>query len=128
MRNHILYEMKVYIGKKFLFCFRDSCILLPSSLQTLAKTLCPQLGNKGSINHDEVQVSNLSDLSDTLLPYLRQDICLLGGVMVKAQEIYWKKLNVDIENSMTLSSLAMTISRMNYYDEVNRPIYIPNRN
>lgn len=128
IRNHMLYEIKVYKGKKLIFRFRDSCTLLPSSLASLAKTLCPQLGNKGSIPHHEVQVSNLMNMSDDLLEYLRQDIRLLGGVMVKAQELYWTNYHVDIEDVLTLSALAMTIFRMKYYDEIYWPIYIPNRN
>lgn len=128
MRNHRLYELVVYRGKKRLFRLRDSYTLLPSSLATLAKTLCPQLGSKGSIPHDEVQVSNLKNLSAQLLDYMKQDISLLGGVMLKAQEIYWTQYKVDIENCLTLSALAMSISRMSYYDPNTWPIHIPSRN
>lgn len=46
-RNHKLYELKVYLGNKLLFRFRDSLTLLPNPLNTLAKTLCPELGSKG---------------------------------------------------------------------------------
>jgi len=116
LRNNRLYEIAVYRGKKLLFRLRDSYTLLPSSLDTLAKTLCPQLGSKGSIPYEEVRVSNLKNLSAQLLDYMKQDIRLLGGVMLKAQEIYWKKYSVDIVNSLTLSSLAMTIFRKCYYD------------
>ena len=59
---------------------------------------------------------------------MKQDIRLLGGVMLKAQEIYWTKFKVDIRNSLTLSSLALTISRMCYYDPNSWPIHIPSRN
>jgi hypothetical protein len=41
-----------------------------------------------------------------LLDYMKQDILLLGGVMLKAQEIYWKLYKVDIESKITLPSLA----------------------
>lgn len=91
MRNLKLYELSVYKGNKRLFRIRDSYTLLPSSLATLAKTLCPQLGSKGSIPHDEVRVSNLMDLREQLLEYMIQDIRLLGGVMLKAQDIYWNQ-------------------------------------
>lgn len=59
---------------------------------------------------------------------MKQDILLLGGVMLKAQEIYWKLYKVDIESKITLSSLALTIFRMQYYDASNWPIHIPNKN
>lgn len=115
IRNDRVYEIVVSRGKKQVFRLRDSCALLPTSLDILAKTLCPQLGSKGSIPYNEVQVSNLSILSAQLLDYMKQDIRLLGGVMLKAQEIYWTQYKVDIENCLTLSSLAMKIFRMSYF-------------
>ncbi|XP_059067855.1 DNA polymerase-like [Cryptomeria japonica] len=127
-RNLKLYELSVYKGRKRLFRLRDSYALLPSSLATLAKTLCPQLGSKGSIPHDEVRVSNLMDLREQLLDYMIQDIRLLGGVMLKAQDIYWNQYKVDIENCLTFPTLAMTIFRTNYYNPISWPIHIPSRN
>lgn len=59
MRNHRIYEIKVYKGKRLLFNIRDSLTLLTSSLSDLAKNLCPELGSKGCIEHEEIQVSNL---------------------------------------------------------------------
>jgi hypothetical protein len=128
MRNHRLYELSVYRGKKRLYRLRDSYTLLTTKLATLAKTLCPELGSKGSIAHDEVQVSNLKKLSAKLLDYMKQDIRLLGGVMLKAQDIYWTQYKVDIENCLTLSALAMKIYRIRYYDPNSFPIHIPSRN
>lgn len=107
---------------------RDSYCLLPSSLDSLAKTLCPQLGCKGKISHKKVKVWNLNDLRDQLLEYMKQDIRLLGGVMLKAQDLYWTEYKVDIENILTLPSLSLSIFRMKYYDEKSWPIHIPNRN
>lgn len=128
LRNHKLYELKVYLGDKLLLRFRDSCTLLPSRLDTLAKTLCPELGSKGSIPHDDLKVSNLLVHSEDLINYLRQDILLLGGVMLKAQEINWSKYHIDIEDVMTLSSLSLKIFRQNYFDDETFPIHIPTKN
>lgn len=128
MRNNRLYELIVYSGKKILFRFRDSLNLLPGKLNALAKNLCPDLGPKGSIPYDEVRLSNLVSMKKSLLDYMKQDILLLGGVMQKAQEIYWKLYQVDIESKITISSLALTIFRMKYYDVSNWPIHIPNKN
>lgn len=128
MRNHRLYELAVYSEKKLLFRFVDSLNLLPGKLQVLANNLCPELGEKGSIPYEEVGLSNLSSMKTSLLEYMKQDILLLGGVMQKAQEIYWGLYNVDIESKLTLSSLALSIFRMRYYDVSNFPIYIPNKN
>lgn len=98
LRNNRLYELAVYSGKKMLFRFRDSLNLLPGKLSTLAKNLCPGLGPKGSIPHDKVTQSNLAIMKKSLLDYMKQDIRLLGGVMLKAQEIYWKLYKVDTES------------------------------
>lgn len=59
MRNHRLYELKVYIKDNIVLRFRDSCTLLPSSLASLGNTLCPELGPKGSIPHSDLVVSDL---------------------------------------------------------------------
>lgn len=67
MRNHRLYELVVYHGKKKLFRFRDSLNLLPSSLANLAKNLCPDLGSKGSIPYEDVTLSNLVSMKTSLL-------------------------------------------------------------
>lgn len=48
--------------------------------------------------------------------------------MLRAQYIYWTQYNVDIEECLTLSSLAMNIYRMRYYNEEGWPIYIPSSN
>lgn len=102
MRNNRLYELAVYSGKRMLFRFRDSLNLLPGNLNELAKNLCPGLGPKGSIPYDEVNVSNVGSMKQMLLDYMRQDILLLGGIMQKAQEIYWKLFMLDIESKITL--------------------------
>ena len=128
MRNHRLYEIAVYSGKRMLFRFRDSLNLLPGKRSSLAKNLCPELGQKGSIPYDELTESNLESMKNSLIDYMKQDILLLGGVMQKAQEIYWKLYKVDIESKITLPSLALSIFRMKYYDSSNYPIHIPNKN
>lgn len=73
-------------------------------------------------------MSNLMNRSAELLDSIQQDIRLLGGIMQKAQDLYWIQYKVDIEGCMTLSSLALQIYRMRYYDPQTFPIHIPNRN
>ena len=107
---------------------RDSLNLLPSSLEKLAKALCPELGVKGSIAHDDITVDTLLPLRKELLTYMEQDIRLLGGIMRKAQDIYYNEFKVDMVNSLTYSALSMTIYRQMFYDALNWPIHIPTRN
>ena len=59
---------------------------------------------------------------------MKQDIDILGGVMQKAQEIYWISFQVDIVTKLTVSSLALAIFRTKFDDQDNWPIHIPNRN
>lgn len=59
---------------------------------------------------------------------MKQDIRLLGGVMQKAQSIYWELFKVDIVDWITVSSVALGIFRMNFYNEELCYIHIPNRN
>lgn len=135
MRNNRLYELSVYhpstkeyTEKKMLFRIRDSLNLLPGSLKELAKSLCPSLGTKGTVDHASVSLSNLSLDRGILLDYMKQDILLLGGIMQKAQEIYDQNFHLDIVTKITLSSVALSIFRLRYYDDQNWPIHIPNRN
>lgn len=71
-------------------------------------------------------MSNLQVHSEKLITYLRQDILLLGGVMLKAQEINWLKYHIDIEEVMT--SLSLKIFRQHFYDDSTFPINIPTKN
>lgn len=128
LRNNRVYEIAVYSGKKMLFRIRDTLNLLPASLDALSKNLCPELGGKGNIDHNNLSQTNIEPQKKILLDYMKQDILLLGGVMLKAQEIYWKLFKVDIESKITLASLALSIFRLKYYDASNWPIHIPNKN
>lgn len=128
MRDNKLYEVSVYSGKRILFRLRDSLHLLPGKLDDLAKNLCPELGSKGSIPYDQVTLENLSTLRVSLLEYMKQDILLLGGIMHNFQDLYAKAYKNDIENKITTASLALSLFRNNYYDEVKFPIHIPNKN
>lgn len=132
MRDNMLYEIAVYSKsskrRRVLFRFRDSLHLLPGKLASLANNLCPELGVKGSIDHDMVSVNNLESNKKDNIAYLKQDILILGGILQKAQDIYYNMFNVDIESRLTVTSLALSIYRKQYYDDKNKAIYIPNRN
>lgn len=128
MRDNRLYEVAVYSGKRMLFRFRDSLHLLPGKLDDLASNLCPELGKKGSIPYDQVSLDNLSILRDSLVEYMKQDILLLGGIMLNFQDLYAKAYKGDIEKKITAASLALSLFRSHFYDEVKFPIHIPNKN
>ncbi|GJY79435.1 DNA polymerase-like protein [Tanacetum coccineum] len=77
----------------------DSLNLLPGMLLNLAMNLCPYLGTKGCVDHESVNEKSL--------------------------EI---EKELDIESKITLSSLALNIFRLRYYNDEIFPIYIPNQN
>lgn len=59
----------------------------------MGKTLCPQLGAKGTIKDDEMKVDSKENEFHIL--GLQQ---FLGGIMQKAQEIYWSEYRSRIAN------------------------------
>lgn len=144
VKNNKIYQISVY-GKKnvhnnqndnkkkntkisLLYNLKDSLLLLSGSLESLAMTLCPELGTKESIDHQNVRIDNLDENKNKLLSYMKQDIYMLGGIMLKAQEIIWNQYKIDITDCLTVSSLAMRIFRTIYYDIQSFPIHKPNRN
>lgn len=128
IRNNVLYEAVVYKNNEIVMRLRDSLSLLPGTLKELAKNLCPGLGDKGDIDHSQIQLSNLEAKKEDIIKYLKQDVLLLGGIMQKAQSIFFDLFQIDILNNITLSALAMSIFRTHYYDDTKWPIYIPSKN
>lgn len=99
------------------------------SLASLGKTLCPELGLKGSIPHSDLVVSDLQGKNESLINDLRQDILLLGGVIFQAQEIHWYQSQIDVEDVMTVSALSLKIVRKKDLDDkAFHIINIPTRN
>lgn len=64
IRDGRVFQYKVYEGKKLLFVFRDSMLLLPSSLMELASNMCPELGTKGYMPHKDITVDMLSSMGN----------------------------------------------------------------
>lgn len=135
VRNSRIYEILIHMKtgnpkkqQKLVLRIRDSCKLLPGSLADLAASFCPDAGGKGEIDHENVDVHKLGSHREEYLDYLDQDIVLLGLIVQKAQDIYWQRYKIDIVADMTISALAMSIFRMEFYDDVNCRIYIPNKN
>lgn len=127
-RNNRIYEIAVYKGNKKEIVFRDSYLLLQGKLAVLGRHLCPELGCKGNIDHSAVTLDSLITNQSEYTEYMRQDIRLLGGILLKAQQIYSDQFEVDIVSSMTLSSLSLKIFRTRFYNDIHSRIYIPNTN
>lgn len=74
---------------------------MQGSLDSLGMTFCPELGRKGSIPHSEVDLLYINNPKHKidLIEYMKQDIRLLGGILLKAQEIFFTKYSIDIEDA-----------------------------
>nr|AYM32740.1 DNA polymerase [Silene vulgaris] len=128
IRENVIYEIAVCLGKRVLFRLRDSLHLLPCNLDSLAKSLCPELGGKGSIDFSKVTLETLSSMKDELLTYMKHDIRLLGSIMQNFQKLYFEQFQADIVDFRTLSSLAMSLFRSRFYKDDESSIYIPEDN
>ncbi|NP_862323.1 hypothetical protein BrnaMpl_p1 (mitochondrion) [Brassica napus] len=130
MRNNCLYQLSIYNkgNNLLLYKYMDSLKVLPGTLNNLGKAICPELGSKGSVNHESVKEDNLKFRKSELIDYMIQDIRLLGGIMCKIQANYFRQFDIGITEVLTISSLALLIYRMKYYDMDVFPIYIPSRN
>lgn len=80
------------------------------------------------MDHSQVGLHNLLERKVELVGYMKQDVRLLGGIMYKAQHIYWGLFHIDIVTKMTSASLALSIFRQSFYDPMRNPIYISNGN
>jgi len=101
-------------------------LLLPSSLMELASNMCPELGTKGYMPHKDITVDMLSSMEKEIKEYFSQDVRLLAAIMLKGKDIFWNMCQIDFLNLLTLSSLALTIFRMEHYDVQRVKIHIPN--
>lgn len=129
MRNRQLYKISVFRKGKLVFQVRDSLHQLNGTLNNLARDLCPELGLKGKVDHENVTYETLQDprMRLVLLEYLAQDVLLLAGIMQKAQSIYHNLFQIDFTTKLTVSALAMDVFCSYFYDDQEFPIHIPTR-
>lgn len=81
MRNNCLYQLSIFCKnhKSLTYKYMDSLKILPGKLVDLGKAICPELGSKGSVDHESVKEENLKYRRAELIAYMNQDIRLLGG-------------------------------------------------
>lgn len=139
-RNNTIYEISIYnklkkkvknsLRGKLLIVLRCSILLLPDSLNKLAKQMCPELGGKEDLDHTKVTLESLNNKESvsSYQSYLSQDVLLLARCMQVTQMFFWNAFYIDITTKRTLASLALGIFRENYYDDEKHAMYIPNQN
>nr|CAQ52962.1 unnamed protein product [Lolium perenne] len=143
-RNNTIYEISVYKKNQFrgkqdslkrkekrlLLRFRCSLLILPDSLENLAKQICPELGGKEEMDHQSVTLDSLNEEEKYIQyrRYLSQDVFLLGVILQSVQKYYWDEFLIDISTKKTIASLSLGIFRMEYYDDIKHRMYVPNEN
>nr|GEZ71687.1 DNA polymerase-like [Tanacetum cinerariifolium] len=80
------------------------------------------------MEHASLNEDNLKQNKEEIVEYLRQDVLLLGGIMQRAQEIFYEEFEIDIKSKITLPLLALSIFRKKFYDDNQCRIYIPSQN
>jgi hypothetical protein len=121
--NHnkfILINFETPLGKKIVF--KDSLRIFPASLNDL----CKVFKMDGKIHpykkeYNNVTVLDNQELLNELITYCVIDSESLFNVLLRAQQTYLFKYNVDICTIVSTSSLALKIFRKNY-QEVEIPI------
>jgi hypothetical protein len=108
-RNNVFYEINM-AGIKF----RDSYQLLPSSLDSLAKSFLNE--SKLEIDYN-FTFETVRFKFDSIIKYCMQDVRLLLDVLTKFQQVMLKLFDIDCMRCMTISSLAFKLIRTNYIQD-----------
>lgn len=99
--------------------FKDSLLLLPSSLKALAEGFGVEC--KGDFNHalsDRCTTdAQFEMIRDELLAYNKQDCLVLYQVLEKFSKLIFDMFQVNISGIPTISSLALQIYRSNFMPE-----------
>ena len=152
MRNGQIYNIRLELlgdrNQKYVFYLRDSLLILPHSLDKLAKSF--NVSNKKvifpifSVNNypldyigDVPEIKNFKNQSDyfnyklkfkgnwdlkkELINYCENDTIALHQVMQYFSKEVFKLFRVDITKYMTLSSISFAIFRSNFLKEWNIP-------
>lgn len=112
-------KLTVTVGSnkgKIKIIFKDSLLLLPSSLQKLGSAF--GVATKGEFDHGRsdlcVTPQDFEQVRKDLLAYNKHDCLVLYQVLEKFSELIFKLFRVDINQTPTISSLAMRIYRSNF--------------
>jgi DNA polymerase elongation subunit (family B) len=104
--------------------FHDSLLLLPSSLEKLAKNFGVE--SKGSFDFKKINQATTNDqlnlIRDKLLDYNKQDCLVLYQVMKEFAVNIFHLYSLNIINYPTISSLSFAIFRSNFMKEEIIPI------
>lgn len=96
--------------------FRDSLLLLPSSLKDLGKGFGVEM--KGDFDHNKsdqcLTPEQFEQIRVDLVNYNKQDCLVLHQVLVKFSKLIFDMFSVNIGNISTIPSLALHIFRSNF--------------
>ncbi len=113
-RDNQIYQIKVKFNDQEIF-FRDSFLLYPSSLSNFAELF--STSSKLAFDHDNHFIENYQDINFIvkLKLYCENDVFILKTCFNDYNAIILKHFNVNLMDSLTLSSLALKIFRKHYY-------------
>ena len=99
--------------------FKDSYRVFPVSLQDL----CGIFNTQGKTNaykdeYNKITLFNNELLLQEFISYGLQDSISLYNALIKAQELYHSKYQVDITSIVSLPALALKIFRMKFLDKL----------
>src|SRR5882757_676034 len=150
IRDHRIIDLKFKFDNKYILYFRDSYLMLPTSLKKLAiqfnvenKTIFPYsfvtknnldfIGNvpefkyfNGLQIYQYIDYKNLFDkdwsLRDESIKYCVQDCVTLYKVINEFNKQIFSLFRINIHNYPTLSSLAFAIYRSNFLGDFKIPL------
>lgn len=95
--------------------FRDSYLLFPSSLKEMAEIFNSPI-KKNNFHGIEASIDKYTDnFRKELIKYCEDDVEILGVSMEKYEALIWENYKINIYDNLTLSALAFTIFRTNFY-------------
>lgn len=102
--------------------FRDSLLILPSSLSKLGKSF--NAGNKIEFDFSTFDEANLNDLTvrDSLLNYNVSDCVLLFNIINSFSKLMWDLFKTNIHLHPTLTSIAFSLYRSKFMAKPNIPL------
>jgi hypothetical protein len=129
IRDNRLIQITVYFEidgdeNKYQIHFNDSLLLLPGSLDKLAKQF--KVGNKLSFdlteNNLNMNTINNKQIKNELMEYNKNDCIILYNILDKFAEEIFDLFSLNISKYPTIASLSFAIFRSNFMECKNIPI------
>ena len=112
MKDGKFIQIEIRLGS-YKFSIKDSLLLLPSSLEKLAKAFGVEQ-QKLEFNHELINKDNLLKFKDEAIKYCIADCVSLYQVLDSFNREIYKLFKIDISKTPTIPSLAFRIFRTHF--------------